>query len=255
MKNLSFLCLFTLLLVSCDPDSSLNEVSDADGQSGSITRFAVHAGYLYALNQNEVNTYSLENPEQPRLVHTLPTDYGLETITIYENTIYLGSRTSLYILGLDNPAAPTILSQSVRETLFWDVGCDPVAVKGNYAYSTIKIIENICGFVSTQSALLVYDVTNKSAPKVIGTYFLSQPNGLGYKDNTLFVCDQGVNRIEVFDISDPAQLVQSSTPIPLFEPVDLIVNGDRMIVSCTNTFEMYDVSDPQNARKIGSIQK
>lgn len=96
-------------------------------------------------------------------MHTLPTEYGLETIIIYDNTIYLGSKTALYILSIDNPAAPVILSQTERVNFPFG-GCDPVIVKDTYAYSTVKIIENICGQPATQSALLVYDVSNKSAP-------------------------------------------------------------------------------------------
>jgi hypothetical protein len=158
---------------------------------------------MYMLNPNEVLTYSLANPDQPQHVHTLKTEYGLETIIIYENTIYLGSTSALYILDISNPAAPSILSKTDRVTDQFFSGCDPVVVKDNYAYSTVKIIQNVCGNVSTQSALLVYDVSNKNAPALKGNYELNIPNGLGYKDNYLFVCDEGSDRLEVFDISNP----------------------------------------------------
>ena len=115
------------------------DLSGADGQSGSITRFTVYNGYMYALNPNGVLTYSLADADKPELVNTLPTDYGLETIIIYDNTIYLGSRSALYILGIDNPAAPVILSQTDREAVFFG-GCDPVGGEGQYAYSTGEII-------------------------------------------------------------------------------------------------------------------
>lgn len=224
------------------------------GKSGSITRFTTYQGYLYALNSNEVLTFSLANPDKPELVHRLPTDYGLETIIVYDQTIYLGSRSALYILGIADPAAPVILSQTPREISFFG-GCDPVVVKENYAYSTIKIVENRCGNPNSQSALLVYDVRDKSNPENVGVYFLDEPNGLGYKDHLLFICEEGADRIVVFDLSDPLQLQPVNVSLPLEDPIDLIVDGNKMIVSARTEFQIYDLSDLNQIRPIGKIRK
>jgi hypothetical protein len=254
MKKLSTFALCCLCFwAACTYEGDFSAAPET-GKSGSITRFAVHGGYMYTLNQNKVATFSLADPEKPLLVHTLPTDYGLETITIYEGTIYIGSRTALYILGLDNPAAPALLSKAERGIEFFN-GCDPVVVKGNYAFSTIKIIENICGSVSVQSALLVYDVSDKTNPKEIGMASLSMPNGLGYKDNTLFVCDEGSDELVQFDITDPKNPIKSATKIPILDPLDLIVSGGKMIVSSKTNFEIYDISDLANVRKVSTILK
>ena len=253
MKELRLIFAFCVLFAAaCSKDAAS---LDATGKSGSITRFAVHNGYMYTLNPNEVLTYSLQNPDKPVLVHRLATDYGLETIIIYDNTIYLGSNTALYILDISNPAAPAILSQTGRFGFFLG-GCDPVVVKDNYAYSTIKIIQNICGDVSSESALLVYDVSNKNAPVDVGVYFLNIPNGLGYKDNFLFVCDEGADRLEVFDISDPLSLKQlPNRAVGMTDPYDLIVDGQKMIVSTKTDFQIYDLSELPVIRKIGVIEK
>jgi hypothetical protein len=181
----------------------------------------------------------------------LPTDYGLETIIVYDNTIYIGSRTALYILNISNPAIPVIQSESIRENLFG--GCDPVVVKGNYAYSTIKIIENVCGRVNVESALLVYDVTNKSNPQNVYQQTMAMPNGLGYKDNYLFVCDEGTDQITVFDISTPEIPKATTYAVPLIDPVDLIVDDQKMIVSSKTDFFIYDISDIQSIKKIAQI--
>jgi hypothetical protein len=253
MKSTQILLLFALLFAAACTKDAASELSTT-GKSGSITRFAIHQGYMYTLNSNEVVTYSLANPDKPELVHRLPTDYGLETIIVYDGVIYLGSRTALYILSIDNPAAPVILAQTPRETFFFG-GCDPVVVKDNYAYSTIKIIENVCGNVNSQSALLVYDVSNKNNPVNVGIYFLDMPNGLGYKDNYLFVCDDGSDRVVVFDITDPRNLQTTDLGIDLEDPLDLIIDGNKMIVSARTEFQIYDVSDINNIRRIGQIQK
>lgn len=253
MKKLALLAGFLLLILpACEKDATN---IDASGKSGSITRFAIHQGYMYVLNLNEVRTYSLQNPDQPVLVDRLQTNYGLETILIYDHTIYLGSSTALYILDISNPAKPAILSQTNRDIEFFG-GCDPVVVKGKYAYSTVKIIQNVCGLVSAQSALLVYDVSVKSAPVHVGTYSLSLPNGLGYKDNYLFVCDEGADRLEVFDISDPQALtLLGNYSVDITDPYDLIVEGSKMIVSTKSDFQIFDLQNLPELKRTGLILK
>ena len=253
MKMKYFPILFLALVAfSCSQESASLE---ANGQSGSITRFTVYNGYMYGLNPNGVLTFSLENPDMPELVHTLPTDYGLETIFIYEGTVYLGSRTGLYILDISNPAQPVLLSKTDREQLFFN-GCDPVVVSGNYAYSTVKIIVNICGTAAAQSALLVYDVTDKENPSQIGLYPHDLPNGLGIKGNYLVVCDEGADKLNLYDISNPASLVQlTDFEVDITDPIDLIISGDKMIVSTRQDFQIYDVSNMEDIRKIGQIEK
>lgn len=241
-----------VLAAACSKESA--DISADPGQAGSITRFAVHNGFMYALNPNQVRTFSLENPDKPQLVHTLTTDYGLETIIIYDNTIFLGSRTALYILDIANPAAPSILSQTQRGDFLFG-GCDPVVVKDNFAYSTVKIIENVCGRFASQSALMVYDVSNRNAPVNVGVHFMSLPNGLGYKDNYLFVCDEGTDRLEVFDISDPMNVQPTFFSVAITDPVDLIVKGDKMIVSSKTEFRFFDISNIADIRPLGRISK
>ncbi len=252
------LLLFSAIALSCFACSSSNDASielAEGGKSGSITRFAVHQNYMYVLNLNEVQTYDLTQKDHPVLVNRLSTDYGLETITIYDGSVFLGSTTALYILDISNPAAPVIQSKSDRLSQIGFSGCDPVVVKDNYAYSTIKIIANRCGTFSAESALVVYDISDKNNPLVVGQYTLNIPNGLGYKDNYLFICDEGSDQLLVFDISDPTSLIQTNYGLSITDPVDLIVDGQKMIVSAKTSFDVYDVTNVAQIKKIGQISK
>ena len=253
MKNK--LVLLLLALICLGLACSKEAVSVETGQSGSITRFAVHNGYMYALNPNEVLTYSLADPDHPQLVHRLATDYGLETIVVYEGRIYLGSRTALYILDISNPAAPAILSQADRpEALFR--GCDPVAVQGSYAYSTVKIIQNVCGNISAFSALLTYDVSDPDNPVNTSRTDMNLPNGLGVKDAYLFVCDEGDDVLAVYDLTDPAHPARlTNLDVKITDPVDLIVDEYKMIVSTKTNFEIFDISQLPIVTRVGSISK
>ncbi|MBL7782923.1 MAG: hypothetical protein JNM22_16965 [Saprospiraceae bacterium] len=251
-RHLVLAATIALLLASCSKDA---DSVNTQGQSGSITRFAVYDHFMYVLNQNEVQTYDISQKDAPKLVHRLPTDYGLETITIYDHAIFIGSVSALYILNIDNPAAPYILAKSDRLSDIGFTGCDPVVVKDDYAYSTLKIIRNACGSIAAQSALVVYDISDKSAPVSVGVYPMNIPNGLGYKDNYLFVCDEGSDQLRIFDISNPLDVQETSWAVNITDPYDLIVDGERMIVSSKTDFQIFDLADVVHLKKLGQIPK
>jgi hypothetical protein len=252
MKYLPLLLCLVLLHFSCSKDA---ESVNNPGQSGSITRFAVYDHYMYVLNLDEVQTYDITQREQPVLVHRLKTDFGLETITVYDHTIFLGSTTALYILNIDSPGTPYILAKTDRLSDFGFNGCDPVVVKGNFAFSTIKTILNACGKIAAQSALVVYDISDKTAPKALGSYPMGIPNGLGYKENYLFICDEGTDQLRVFDISDPSAIQETAYAVSITDPNDLIVDGDRLIVSSKTDFQIFDIADIVRIQKLGQIPK
>lgn len=251
MRNAILVFLLLLFFSGCSKDQNM---SFEDGQSGSITRFVVHNDYMYVLNLNEVKTFSLSNPDNPQLVNVLTTDYGLETIIIYDETIFIGSTNALYILGIDQPGNPVLLSKSERGTILLE-GCDPVVVKDNFAFSTIKIINNVCGNINANSALVVYNVEDKLNPVFIGQYPLNQPNGLGYKGDYLLVCDEGSQLMEVFDISNPYEVVLTDYSFGVSDPVDIIIKGEQAIISSKKEFQFYDISDIADIRPLGVIGK
>lgn len=255
-KIIPFLVALALAAAGCENQNDTQFMpgkaqTNNNGQSGSITRFAVYGDYLYALDQNKILVYKFNASGTPILVNKVNTQWGLETIIIYEQTIYVGSTTSLYILDIGNPENPVLLSQTDRETDLAG-GCDPVVVKGNYAFSTIKIIPNVCGQVNQVSRLLVYDVTDKTAPVLVGGADMNMPNGLGYKEDILFVCDEGVDAVVLFDISNPANPAVTGS-LELSDPVDLIINGNRMVVSTKTGFSFYDITNPAQIVPMGTL--
>lgn len=255
--NRLFYYLFPLLLLlalsACADDSESFQPNQENGLSGSITRFAVHNGFMYSLNPNGINTYDLSQPDNPQLVSTINTDYGLETITIYEGIIYVGSTTSLYILGIDDPARPVILSQTGREEVILGDGCDPVVVRNNYAYSTVKIINEICGTFNAESQLITFEVSDPRAPQIVSNYPLDEPNGLGYGATHLFVCDQ--DQVLVFSLDDPADPQPTTFSIAVPQAVDVIVRGDLLLVSSKTAFNFFDISDVSNIQPLSVISK
>jgi len=229
-------------LIACNSPEGLLDVS-GNGSSGSITRFATLGDFMYVVNPSDLQTFDISDSENPVFKSKLETEHGLETIFIYEQRIYLGSRLGLYIIGLEDPANPKMLSQTMRSDELLG-SCDPVVVRDDFAYATIKIIENVCGNISASSALLVYDVSNPEAPIETQAIDMDLPNGLGISGDYLFVCDTGAGLLKVFDISDPNNVVPEPTwDYAIADPIDLIIDGDRMIVSSVQDFKVLDVSD------------
>jgi hypothetical protein len=252
MKNIIlFAAIIGTLLSACSKSAAPNE--KLNGQSGAITRFTVSGNYLYALDQNKILTFYLSQNDDPKLVNEIATDYGLETITIYENVVYIGSRTGLYILDISNAAAPIVLSKSERDPVLRN-GCDPVAIKGDYAYSTVKIIERICGRAGSQSVLETYDVKDKQNPRMVNQQIMNQPNGLAILNDKLLICDEGIDAVVIADISVP-QSPRFFNQINLAKPNDIIISYNRAIISTKTGFSIYDLSDFNNIRLLSAIAK
>lgn len=262
MKNtyLFLLLLATFGLESCltgsvsGGGSNKTTTEPTGASSGSITTFVIKAQHMYTLDHKVLLTHDLTDPDQPELVHTLTLDFGLETIFLYDDHVYVGSTTSLYIINLSNPSQPRFVSKTERSEKFVN-GCDPVIVEENYAYSTVKVIVNRCGRKSSRSALLVFDITDKKHPKEVAHQFMQEPNGLAIKDDHLFVCDKVKNSVTVFNVSEPNRpLLRDHLSLSVTNAYDIIIKDNRMIVSSTDGFQIFDVTNIHDIYQIGTIK-
>ncbi|MCF8239328.1 MAG: hypothetical protein K9I85_14290 [Saprospiraceae bacterium] len=240
-----------VFLASCSLEDSFDQ---QDIKAGSLARFIVKEGYMYSLNHHEVLTFALQPDGAPLLKSKLALDYGLETIIAYEDLLYVGSRIGLYILDISKPDQPVLLSKTERAVSLIG-GCDPVVVRDSFAYSTVKIINDVCGQRNTRSVLLVYQIEDPTSPVEVGEYELDEPNGLGYKDDILFVCDEGTDRVILIDIADPHTLVFTDIEVVIQDPIDLIIHGSRMVVATRTDFQFYDIQDIHDIRPLGVISK
>lgn len=228
--------------------------SSPSGNSGSLASSIVRDGYMYTLDRNRLLTHDLVDPSDPVLVDELTLDAGLETIFLYDGHIYIGSTHSLYIINLNDRAAPKLASKKTRREELINA-CDPVVVQDDFAYSTVKIVTNRCGRRSSRSALLVYDISNKSKPIELNEYPLGEPNGLGVAGRLLFVCDSRTDAVVVFDNSNPKALIRRhDLSIPMVDPYDIIINNDKMIISTSKGFNIYNIADLEDIFFVGTIQ-
>ncbi|MBT8294908.1 MAG: hypothetical protein KJO51_00660 [Gramella sp.] len=199
------------------------------GTGGSMARFSIEENYLYVADRSSLSVFDISNPSSPNRLSNEYAGWQIETIFNYDDHLYLGSATGMYIYTIEDPAAPQQISflQHVQ-------GCDPVVVKDDYAYVTIRG-GNECGQNFNQ--LDVVDISDKQHPEIVRTYEMNNPYGLGVKDDWLFVCD-GNDGLKVFDIKDTPDLEQISHFSDI-NTYDVIPLDDKLLMVGNNTLYQY----------------
>jgi hypothetical protein len=216
------------------------------GVGGSMARFLTYDDYLYLLETDyTLKVIDISNTAEPVEKYDKYIGWGLETMFIYDQYMYLGAQNGLYILSLENPANPYYTSMYSHIT-----SCDPVVVEGNRAYVTLRA-GTLCG--GNDNLLEVVDVSNKWEPVRIATYPLTEPYGLGISGSTLFVC-QGDYGLNVYDASDPYTI--TSNEIASFDAIkatDVIPLDTLLFTIGDSGFYIYNISDVQNIVQVGQI--
>ncbi|TRO64425.1 LVIVD repeat-containing protein [Christiangramia sabulilitoris] len=219
-------------MVTMDTDwLSFESVSGGNrsGTGGSMSRFSINKDFLYLADETALSVFDISNPSDPNRVSSEYAGWRIETIFNYEDHLYLGSATGMYIYSIEDAAAPKQVS-----FLQHVLGCDPVVVKDNYAYVTIRG-GNECEQNFNQ--LDVVDISDKQNPEIVETYEMTNPYGLGVKDDWLFVCD-GNDGLKVFDIKNTPSLEQ----IGHFSDIntyDVIPLDEKLLMVGNNTLYQY----------------
>lgn len=208
-----------------------SKVATSTGKPGSLARFAIKDSYLYALSRHHLRVFSLVQPQEPRLVlqRRVPS-WMAETLFLAKDRLFVGSRDGMYIYDVSHPAAPRLMGQ-VRHFR----SCDPVVVQGNYAFLTLRKGGN-CR--RGANALQVYDVSDSRRPRLLKSYPMTNPWGLGIDGNFLFVAD-GKAGLKLFDATNPLDLVLLSTH-PTIQGYDVIPDQRILIVSAEDGLYQLD---------------
>ena len=215
------------------------------GTGGSMARFTVYDNYLYAVDSYMLRLFNITDSADPIAEKELYVGWNIETLFPYEQKLFLGSTTGMYIYSLADPSNPVYIST------FWHASsCDPVVVEGNYAYVTLRA-GNLCG--DNVSLLNVIDISAIQTPVLLKEYPMEEPYGLGIDDTLLFVCD-GNAGLKIYDASDP--LVIDQNMIAQYEDLnawDVIPLGNVLIMIGTDGLYQYDYSDPENIFELSVI--
>jgi hypothetical protein len=219
--------------------SGSNATKPNSGTSGSMASMVLMNDYIYALQYSyAVGVVNISTPSAPKLDTTLYAGMDLQTMYPFEDKLFLGSMSGMFMYDVSTPAAPTYLGGFSHAS-----ACDPVITDGKYAYVTLHAGSACSG---TTNELDVIDIKDLMTPTLVKKYNLTKPNGLCKDGNLLFVCDDksGVRLYNADDVSNLKQL----NSIAVNNAYDIIAANNIAIVVASDGLYQYDYSDTKNIR-------
>jgi len=265
----------TISIQSCAKESSGGEQNNdpSSGTGGSMARFTICGDYIYTVDDRSLKITWIKDPANPVEInrHYL-SDFSagdIETIFPYNNMLFIGSRSAMYIYDLSaNPRNPKLISRTGHFR-----SCDPVVAYGDRAYVTLNNASVNCG--GRGDFLLIYDISPVTRPDpesyynqpVLlpgGTYEYYgniHPAGLGVDGpaGKLFVCTN--IGIEVYDINEddpmkPLTYLCDLTDIDgvgIIDAYDLIPLDGLLIVIGNDGLFQFDYTK-EDIEFLGSIK-
>ena len=217
----------------------------AYGVGGSMARFGLYKNLLYVVNQNSLLSFKLNSNSDVTLLNTKYLGWNVETIFISDNHLFLGTQSGMIVLALDVPENPTQIGTFTHMT-----SCDPVVIKGDLAFVTLKGGSTCRG--GTLNQLDVVQMSNSySKFTLLKSYPMSGPQGLGIDGDLLFLCD-GDAGLKIYNAADPLAILSVAT-FPSINAYDVIPMNKYLFAIGEKGFTLYDYSNIQNIKQIGFI--
>ncbi len=218
---------------SSGANPSLNTVS----LGGSMARFTISGNHLHVLDERMLTSFALTGTCLEE-TNTININRIGETLFPAEGNLFIGTTTGMLIYSLNNPSSPTYVSEFSHA-----VSCDPVVIKEDRAYVTLRTGNRCQGNLNE---LVIINISDLNNPQEIVTYNMTNPHGLGIKESTLFLCD-GSDGLKVFDVEDPYALGENF--ISHFQDIqayDVIPLHNQLIMSAKEGIYQYSYSDLEN---------
>ena len=223
--------------------SNSNSGGSSSGRGGSMARFTIYDRTLYAVTNNNMQIFAIDNPQNPIVWAKINLGWNIETIFPYKDKLFIGSQTAMFIYENKDQRNPVQLCQFRHAR-----SCDPVVAEGDYAYVTLRA-GSACG--GGQSRLDIIDIRNLTNPQLVKSYAMQEPFGVGIDGSNLFVCD-GKAGLKLFDASVVSDITLQ-TFIPDFSTYDIIPMGTHAIVVGPDGLYQYDYSTPNNLKLLSKI--
>ncbi len=213
------------------------------GQGGSMARFALVDDILYTVDNYSLKIFDVSTPTDPKSLERQNVGFGIETIFPYQDKLFLGSNTGMFIFSIAQPRKPARLG-----TYSHAFACDPVVVHGNLAYVTLRSGEQQCTRASNQ--LDVVDVSDPSKPRLVKTYPMQNPHGLGIDFPSLFVCE-GKGGLKLFDAADPLAIDRHQLDhVKDIDAYDVIPFRNNLIMVGKDGIYQFDYTSRRALRQI-----
>jgi len=227
--------------------SSSGSTGTTYGVGGSMARFGLYKNLLYIVNQSSLLTFKLNTNSDVTLLNTKYVSWNVETIFITDDHLFLGTQSGLIVMALDVPENPIQIGTFAHMT-----SCDPVVIKGDLAFVTLKGGTTCRGGILNQ--LDVLQMSNSySKFTLLKSYPMYGPQGLGIDGDLLFLCD-GDAGLKIFNSADPLTISQNLiASFPSINAYDVIPMNKYLFMIGEKGFMLYDYTNIQNIKQIGII--
>lgn len=227
--------------------SSSGVSGTAYGVGGSMARFGLYKNLLYIVNQNGLLSFKLNSNSEVTLLKTSYVSWNVETIFVSDDHLFLGTQSGMIVLSLQVPENPTQIGSFTHMT-----SCDPVVIKGDLAFVTLKGGSTCRG--GTLNQLDVVQMSNNYTKfTLLKSYPMFGPQGLGIDGDLLFVCD-GDAGLKIYNAADPLTISQNVVAtFPSINAYDVIPMNKYLFMIGEKGFTLYDYSNIQNIKQIGFI--
>lgn len=231
-----------MVFQSMDSFSAGSESGGQSGVGGSMARFAINGDYLYAVDHHSLITFDVSTSSTVK-ANQQSVGWAIETIFPYQDNLFIGSESAMYIYDLSNPVSPGQLS------VYWhSTACDPVVVEGDYAFVTLREGERCPRGVNR---LEVIDVEDLQWPEKVKFYEMINPHGLGIDNGMLFV-SEGDHGLKIMDATNPLDIkqIRHITDIKTYDVIPF--NGVLMVTGESGIIQ-YDYSDINDLKHLSTI--
>ena len=230
------------------PSANSAGSSGGAGIGGSMARFTIVSDYLYVVDEFDLKVFDLTQPTDPTQASTVNIGWGIETIFPYEDKLFVGSNSGMFIFDNSNPTMPTQLAAFAHAR-----ACDPIVVKDNFAYVTLRDGSACQGF---NNQLDLIDISNITNPVLVKSFPMDNPHGLSIKNTNLFLCE-GEFGLKSFDITEPATLGQHlldhEKGIHAYDAIALPGTANLLLVIGEDGFYQYNFDNPSNLILLSKI--
>ncbi|MGN6493640.1 MAG: LVIVD repeat-containing protein [Agriterribacter sp.] len=239
-----FNCWYAEGLAYSSADGSIKSLAPSvGGVAGSMASMVLMNDYLYALREaHSVGIVNIATASAPSHDTTFFAGFDLETIYPFQNKLFLGSMTGMFMYDLTNPLVPVKLGEFSHGR-----ACDPVITDGSFAYVTLRAGTNCGGALNELNVVDIKDLMN---PVLVKTYGLTQPAGLSKDGDLLFICD-GATGVRVYDASDVSNLKELKQ-IKIDDSYDVIANNGIALVVAKDGLYQYDYSNTNDIKLLSA---
>lgn len=216
------------------------------GVGGSMARFGLYKDMLYIVDQYNLYSFKLNSASDAKLLNTTGVGWNVETIFITDDHMFLGTQNGMIVQTLEVPERPSQVGSFSHIT-----ACDPVVIKGDLAFVTLKGGTTCRGTVNQLDVIRMSNGYSKF--ELLKSYPMYGPQGLGIDDDLLFICD-GDAGLKIYDATDP--LTISQHPVAAFPSInayDVIPMNNYLFMIGEEGFLLYDYTNIQNIKQIGFI--